>query len=153
MSYSTVNYGTDSGLKKDDGENFDTKSGKALKYYTTNWNSVLKDDAGINFVEGFGKPAGFTDKESQLIRSTITNPKIRQNFGFLPFATTGGLPNSGPVISEQNGRERRSCQPMDTEYYKRSFYDLTGHMNVTEKENKAGEDTRQIGRKSANGRS
>jgi hypothetical protein len=109
----------------------------------------LKNDAGINFVEGFGKPSGFVDAESQLIRSVVTNPKVRQNFGFLPFATTGGLSMSGPVISEEIGRERKSCQPMANEYYKRSFYDLEGFKNNTEKD-RNGKDTRQDGRTSLN---
>jgi hypothetical protein len=111
---------------------------------------VLKNDAGINFVEGFGKPSSFTDVESQLIRSTVTNPKIRQNFGFLPFATTGGLPNSGPVISETNSRERKSCQPMESEYYKRTFYDLKGFTPIVETKSRSGSDSRQDGRTSLN---
>ena len=57
MNFSKVNYGANSGLKGDS-EDFEKQSEKPLKYYTTNWNDVLKNDAGINFVEGFGKPAG-----------------------------------------------------------------------------------------------
>lgn len=148
MNFSKVNYGKNSGLKSDS-QDFEKQSEQPLKYYTTNWGSVLKNDAGINFVEGFGKPAGFTDAESQLIRSTVTNPRVRQNFGFLPFATTGGLAMSGPVISEENNRERKSCQPMANEYYKRSFYDLNGFKNQTDPE-RNGKDTRQDGRTSLN---
>lgn len=147
MNFSTVNYGKNSGLKSDSSD-FEKQSEAPLKYYTTNWNDVLPSDAGINFVEGYGKPGGFTDTESQLIRSTITNPRVRQNFGFLPMATTGGLPNGGPVISEEIGRERKSCQPMSNDYYKRSFYQLDQYKGVSEASQKGGIDTRQDGRSS-----
>lgn len=149
MSFGKVNYGTNSGLKSDTGD-FEKQSMKPLKYYTTNWNSeTLKSDAGINFTEGFGKPAGFTNTESQLIRSTITNPRIRQNFGFLPFATTGGLPMNGPTISEENSRDKKSCKEPKNYLFDKKFFNLDKHQNVVET-NRKGQDTRQIGRKSSN---
>jgi hypothetical protein len=149
MNFSTVNYGKNSGLKNDT-EDFEKQSQEPLKYYTTNWNSVLKSDAGINFVEGYGKPPGFTDAESQLIRSTVTNPKVRQNYGMLPLVSGGSLRNTGPVISESNSRERKSCQPTDNEHYKRSFYDLVGFTPIVENKSRSGSDSRQDGRTSFN---
>lgn len=147
MNFSKVNYGKNSGLKSDS-EDFEKQSEQPLKYYTTNWTSVLKTDAGINFHDGFRSDSRFADVESQLIRSTVTNPRVRQNFGFLPTATTAGLASSGPVISEEIGRERKACQPIANEYYKRSFYDLKGFKNHTNQSNSL--DTRQDGRTSLN---
>lgn len=149
MDFGKENYGINTGLKNDS-DAFDKQSSKPLKYYTTNWSSeTLKYYTGINFVEGFGKPAGFTNIESQLIRSTITNPRVRQNFGFLPFSTTGGLATSGPIISEENSREKKSCQPAEQQFFNRKFFNLDQHKNMIE-QNRKGEDTRQAGRKSAN---
>lgn len=145
MNFSKVDYGKNTGLKSDSTD-FEKQSEAPLKYYTTNWAGALKTDAGINFVEGFGKPAGFTDVESQLIRSTVTNPRVRQNFDALPFATTGGLPSSGPVISEEISRELRSCQPMENEFYKRHFYTLDGYKPQAEITARQGKDTRQDNR-------
>lgn len=147
MNFSKVNYGKNSGLKSDSLD-FEKQSEQPLKYYTTNWSNVLKDDAGINFHDGFRSNSSFVDAESQLIRSVVTNPKVRQNYGYLPMATTGGIAMSGPVISEELGRSGKSCQPMANEYYKRSFYDLNGFKNHTKQSNSL--DTRQYGRTSLN---
>ena len=150
MNFSKVNYGKNSGLKQDT-EDFEKQSEAPLKYYTTNWNTVLPQDAGINFNDGFRANAVYADTESQLIRSTITNPRVRQNFGFLPMATTGGLATSGPVIGEENDRSRKSCQPISSEHYKRHFYELKNYKNMTD-ENRKGLDTRQDGRSSLGGK-
>lgn len=149
MNFSVVNYGKNSGLKGDT-EDFQKQSQAPLKYYTDSLIEPLKGDSGINFHEGFGISSKFIDTESQLIRSTVTNPKIRQNFKMLPFATTGGLANSGPIISEDISRVKRACQPMDSEFYKRSFYDLKNHVNATEDYSRQGFDSRQVGRSNAN---
>lgn len=150
MNFSKVNYGKNSGLKSDTMD-FE-KHEKPLKYYTTNWDTILKEDAGINFHDGFGTSPNFIDKESKLIRSTITNPKIRQNFGMLPMATSGGLPNSGPVIVDGLLRTSKSCQPLDSKFYKRGFYELDGFKNMTMSISRAGKNSRQEGRSSANDR-
>jgi hypothetical protein len=146
MDFGIVNYGKNSTLKNDTDE-FST-SEKPLKYYVTNWYTTLKSDAGINSYDGYVSP-DFIDKESGLKRSTITNPRVRQNFGELPHATTGGLTHLGPVISEEIGREKRSCQPFDSENYKRSFYELKDNPNHVESVDRQGTDTRQQGRSSA----
>jgi hypothetical protein len=151
MNFSTVNYGQNTGLKGDT-DDFEKQSQKPLKYYTDSLIAPLKGDSGINFHEGFGISSKFIDTESQLIRSNITHPKIRQNYGMLPFATTGGLANSGPIISEDISRVKRACQPTDQEFYKRSFYDLKDHKNMVEDYSRSGFDSRQVGRSNANSR-
>jgi hypothetical protein len=143
MNFSTVNYGKDTGLKSDESD-FDGKNSAALKYYTTRSSGPLPLDLGISFHDGFGTSIANVDKETDLIRSTITNPKVRQNFGFLP-TQGGGLASNGPVISESNSRQNKSCQPLSNDHYKRHFYELPGYSIKTE-ENRQGSDTRQTGR-------
>lgn len=147
MNFSKVQFGQDTGLKSDSAD-FEAQSNKPLKYYTTNWFAQGKDLPGVNFTEGFGVSQKFIDSESTLKRSTITNPRVRQNFNQLPYATYGGLMSNGPVVSEEISREKKSCQPMSDEYYNRSFYTLNTNPNKTENYGKHGTDTRQIGKSS-----
>lgn len=139
MNFGKFDIGKNSGFKNDrcnemDCKDFDSQDGAPLKYYTTNFfKEGIKNDAGINFQEGFGISSSFIDRETMLKRSVITNPKIRQNFGQLPLTTLAGLPkSSGPVIAEGDSREKKSCQPQDNHFYDRSFYSIDKNPNAVQ---------------------
>lgn len=158
MNFSKVNFGENTGLRGDrcddkDCKEFESLSGRPLKYYTTNYfKDGVNNDAGVNFNEGFGISQGFIDKESMLSRGMITNPRVRQNLGTLPLPSIGGLANSGPLISAVGQREKASCNPRDDQFQDRRFWFFDQNPNSVQKDVRfrQGADTRQDTRISYN---
>lgn len=159
MNFSKVQFGKNTGMKGDrcneqDCKEFTGISAKPLKYYTTNYfKEGVDEDAGINFNEGYGICQSFIDQESKLSRSTITNPKIRQNLGELPLASIGGLANSGPIISATGQREKKTCVVGDNNFQDRRFWFFNNDPNAVQTGigYRQGEDTRQDTRTSYTG--
>ncbi len=145
MNFSQVQFGKYTGLKgeKRDEEEFIRHQNKKLKYYTTNYFSDgIKDSPGNQFHDGFGTPSQEIDNSTSL-RGQVTNPRIRHDWGPLPL-NSGGLQTSGPTILHEMERDRRSCNPEDSEFYKRSFYMLDINPNAVQKSSsfRQGVDTR-----------
>lgn len=111
---------------------------KKLKFVTTNFRDLLEAKEKLNFYgmtikDKLFVPAEEMDKESQLkygeTGGMITNCKTKHGFGQLPLPT---LPSRyqlyhGDVDIEDSMRNlsdntKNSCNPRDTEYYKRHFY-------------------------------
>lgn len=151
MNFSKIQFGKNSGLRNDrcddqDCKEFDSLSGRPLKYYTTNYfKDGINNQAGVNFNEGFGISQGFIDQETALSRGMITNPRVRQNLGELPLASIGGLANAGPIISAVGQRELNSCQPRDDQFQNRRFWFFDNDPNSVQKNVnfRQGADTRQ----------
>lgn len=111
---------------------------KKLKFVTTNHIDLLEAKDKLNF---FGMtikdklfvPAEHMDEDSNLrygeTGGILTNCNVRHGFGQLPFPT---MPSRyqlahGDVEIEDSMRNlleanKKSCNPHDMEYYKRSFY-------------------------------
>ena len=135
-SFGKVNFGANTGLKNDQ-----VDEEKPMKYYTSNWYNSPSPENGVNFTQGFGISQQFIDTETKISRSSITNPRVRQDLGGFP-VITGGLHTAGPIISEQISRVYKSCQDFnDGKWYERVFYDLKENPNHVQR-NPSGTDTR-----------
>lgn len=129
--------------KKRDEEEFKKHESKKLKYYTTNlFADNVKDLPGTNFHDGFGTPSQEINKSTSL-RGQVSNPRIKMEWGALP-VTAGTLTSSGPTINHILEKDKRSCNPVDGEFYKRSFYFLDINPNAVQKSSgfRGGLDTR-----------
>lgn len=145
MNFSQVQFGKYTGLRgeKRDEEEFVRHQNKKLKYYTTNYFSDgIKDVPGNQLHDGFGTPSQEINNSTSL-RGAITNPRIRQDWGPLPL-NGASLHTSGPTIDHQMERDRRSCNPEDSQFYKRSFYMLDVNPNSVQQSSsfRQGVDTR-----------
>jgi hypothetical protein len=126
-----------------DEEEFIKHQKKKMKYYTTNFfESGIKDVTGNDFHDGFGTPSQEIDRSTSL-RGQITNPKIKHEWGALPI-NSAGLSRAGPTIDHYIERDRKSCNPEDSQFYKRSFYTLDVNPNAVQKSDsyRGGVDTR-----------
>lgn len=126
-----------------DEEEFVKHQNKKLKYYTTNYfKDGISDVTGNQFHDGFGTPSQEIDRSTSL-RGQITNPRIRQEWGAQPI-NGAGLQSAGPTIFHQIVRDKKTCNPEDTEFYKRSFYTLDVNPNAVQKSHsfRQGVDTR-----------
>lgn len=134
--FSTVNFGKNTGLKNDrrDGSLLaedEIDSNKPLKYYTTNYFSDgIKNQAGINFSEGFGLSRFHVATESELTRPGFIRSSFPQQLPALPLPTTAGLTKYGPIYSQESLRDRKSCQPTADNFYNRSFSIFNKPINV-----------------------
>lgn len=105
-----------------------------LKYVTTNHIDLLNGHKqnwfGIALRDQLFTPAENMDADSQLRHGTLTNCKVRNNFGQLPIPTLPSLANSraqdtdieSKYIWSQLTRERKECNPRETNFHDRSFY-------------------------------
>jgi hypothetical protein len=130
MNFSKVQFGKNTGMKGD------LQDEKPLKYYTTNYfEDGLDQSKGINFDSGSHGPSSLLiNQETALTRSISTNPRIRQNLGELPLVSTGGNPTSGPIISSNTLRERKSCLPSDVQFQDRRFFSFDKDPNAVQSE-------------------
>lgn len=145
MNFAQVQFGKYTGLRGEqrDEKEFVEHQNKKMKYYTTNYfQDGIKDVPGNQFHDGFGTPSQEVDKSTSL-RGQITNPRIRQDWGALPI-NSAGLRSSGPTINHMIEKDRRSCNPEDNEFYKRSFYTLDINPNSVQSSShyRQGVDTR-----------
>lgn len=111
--------------------NLDTderQSTKPLKYYTRNFfDKNIIQNRGIFFNDGFGIPSCEIDKSTKSRFGTATNINLVQNLPALPLPTTASYAKGqGPVLVEQmirpqHNRNKKQCNPKDSEYYNRSF--------------------------------
>jgi len=111
---------------------------KKLKFVTTNFRDLIEAKEKLNFYgmtikDKLFVPSEEMDKDSQLkygeTGGIITNCKTKSGFGPLPFPT---MPSRyqlyhGDVDIEDSMRNlsdntKNSCDPRDTEFYKRHFY-------------------------------
>lgn len=113
------------------------QSMKPLKHFTRNFfDKKIIQDRGINFQDGFGTPSCKIDHSTNMRFGTSTNLNLPLNLPALPLPTTASyVKGQGPVSVEQRIRPRqtkelKSCNPRDTEYYKRHFY-IFDHLSVT----------------------
>lgn len=138
MNFSKVNFGENTGLKNDKASEH-----APLKYYTSNWFNDPKPENSINFHEGFGKPKELIDNETLLSRSTITNPRVRQDLGSYPIIA-GGPMNSSPSISGELTNQFKSCEERDGRFYDKHFYFLKENPNHVQQSHsfRQGVDTR-----------
>jgi hypothetical protein len=111
---------------------------KKLKFVTTNFRDLLDAKDQLNFYgmtikDKLFVPAEEMDKDSKLkygeTGGIITNCKAKQGFGQLPLPTVPSRYQlyHGDVDIEDSMRNysdntKNSCNPRDTEYYKRHFY-------------------------------
>lgn len=118
---------------------------KKMKYYTANDFPELQMR---NVHEGYGTASQEVENGTKLMRSTITNPRIRQDWG--PLQTNfGGLQTFGPSIDHQDSRSKKSCaQNPGNDFYNRSFYLLDFNPNNVQKSSgyRQGVDTRNDSR-------
>jgi hypothetical protein len=127
-------FGKYTGLKGEqrDEEEFVKHQNKRMKYYTTNFfDAGIKDVTGNQFHDGFGTPSQEIENSTSL-RGQVTNPKIRHEWGALPI-NSAGLSRSGPTIEHSLVKDRKSCNPEDSQFQNRSFYTLDINPNATQK--------------------
>ncbi len=105
------------------------ESTKQLKYYTRNFfDENIVQNRGIFFNDGFGIPSCEIDHSTTARLGTVTNKNLIQNLPSLPLPTTASFSKGqGSVTIEDKlrpgaERQRKQCNPRDTEYYNRSFY-------------------------------
>ena len=111
---------------------------KKLKFVTTNYADLLEGQSTMNFFGMAVKdhlfvPSESIDKDSDLRNGqnggVLTNCNVRNGFGALPMPTTPSRYQlyHGDVVTEDSMRNfiesnRKTCNPNDTEYFKRYFY-------------------------------
>ena len=115
---------------------------KALKFVTTTFRDLLdaqekKNMFSVDIEDQLFVPAELMDQESSLkygvTGGVLTNCNVKHGFGQLPLPTMPQRYQSyhGDIDVEDNIRNyiepnKQSCNPKDTEYYKRSFYVFEG---------------------------
>lgn len=112
---------------------------KKLKFITTNHVDLLEAKESLNFYgmtvrDHLFVPGEQMDSDSFLrygkTGGIITNPNIKNEFGQLPFPTMpgkyqtahGNVDIEDPMRTPLLESNRTSCNPRDTEFFKRSFY-------------------------------
>lgn len=132
MSFSQFGKFTSLKSEQRDEEEFVKHQNKRMKYYTTNFfDSGIKDVTGNQFHDGFGTPSQEIENSTSL-RGQITNPKIRHEWGALQI-NPAGLSRSGPTIEHSIEKDRKTCNPEDSQFQRRSFYMLDVNPNAVQK--------------------
>lgn len=154
MNFSKVQFGENTGLRGEERDelDFDKNANKRMKYYTTNYfTSDIKSQPGVNSYDGFGTPSQEINVGTALEHSIITNPRIKQDWRPLQL-NYGSMAIAGPTITHTNERDRKSCNPRENEFYKRSFYTLDINPNATQKSSafRQGVDSRNDSREEYN---